>query len=586
MLPAMALLGPKNPLRIPIGESDFASAREEGMSLVDKTGFIADVLDNTAKVLIVPRPRRFGKTLNLSSLRYFADMSIPEARRRALFEDTEVWRHDGGRLQARCGAHPVIYLSFRQAKERTWQDCWRKLRDILQDEVKRLRDAYGLEEAFSGDAYTLRRLDALCAERATRITMAGALERLVKALFEATKRKVVVLIDEYDAPLHAAFEGGYWDEAVSFFRGLLTGGLKDTEALGKGVLTGILRVAKEGIFSGLNNVEVHGVLSPAMADRFGFTEPEVAELAEAANASAHVAEIRTWYNGYRFGDEASVIIYNPWSVLSFLKMTRLRPQSFWLNTSDNALIIDLLKRTTGSLGPSFAALLAGETVPVLIQDDVPLSQLRQTPNALWSLLTFSGYLTAESATSTLAGFECQLRIPNAEVREVFKGPFSAWLGVGDSGEQLRILTSAMLRGDAAGLEAALQQLLQNVMSFMDFGHDAPEATYHAFLLGLLVHLEGTHRVRSNREHALGRPDVAITPREPGPGVVLELKVPRKSPRQTPKSALEAAVKQLTERDYAAGLLADGATTVHQYAVVFDGKRCRVRLVPPGRPSPT
>ena len=581
MLARMALLGPRNPLRIPIGESDFAAAREEGLSLVDKTGFIADVLDNTAKVLVVPRPRRFGKTLNLSSLRYFLDMNIPEVRRRALFEDTEVWRHDGGRLQARCGAHPVIYLTFRQVKERTWRDCWQQIRDILQDEVKRLRDAYGLDAALAGDTYALRRLDAICSERPSRVTMARALERLVNLLHTATKRRVVVLIDEYDAPLHAAFEGGYWDEAVSFFRGLLTGGLKDSEGLGKAVLTGILRVAKEGIFSGLNHVEVHGVLSSEMADRFGFTEPEVAELAEAADASAHLAEIRTWYNGYRFGrGRRSALMYNPWSVLMFLKAVDDGPTSYWLHTSDNLLITDLLKRATGSLGPAFAALLAGETVPVLIQDDVPLSQLRQAPNALWSLLTFSGYLTAESVKSTLAGFECQLRIPNAEVREVFKGPFSAWLGVGDAGEQLRVLTAAMLRGDAAGLEAALQRLLQNVMSFMDFGQSPPEATYHAFLLGLLVHLEGTHRVRSNREHAHGPPDVAITPREPGPGVILELKVPRRTPRQTPKAALEAAVRQLTERDYAAGLLADGATVVHQYAVAFDGKRCRVRGVPP------
>jgi hypothetical protein len=585
----MALLGPKNPLRIPIGESDFAAARERGFSLVDKTRVISDVLDNSAKILVVPRPRRFGKTLNLSSMRYFLDMAIPEVRRRALFEDTEVWRHDEGRLQASCGAHPVIYLSFRQVKEASWRDCWRQIRDILQDEVKRLRDAYGLDAAFTGDAYTLRRLDALCAERPTLVTMAGALVRLVNMLHATTKRGVVVLIDEYDAPLHAAFEGGYWEEAVSFFRGLLTAGLKDTPALEKAVLTGILRVAKEGIFSGLNHVEVHGVLSPEMADRFGFTEPEVAELAEAANASAHLAEIRTWYNGYRFGRrQRSALMYNPWSVLRFLKAVDEGPTSYWLHTSDNALIIDLLKRATGSLGPAFAALLAGETVPVLIQDDVPLSQLRQAPNALWSLLTFSGYLTAESVTPTLAGFECQLRIPNAEVREVFKGPFSAWLGVGDTGEQLRALTSAMLRGDADGFERTLGLLLKNAMSVFDFGVRAVEAVYQAFIIGLLLHLDPTHVVRSNREEAYGRADVTVRPRQPGAGVVLELKVinPDDDAASDAERALQAALRQLTERDYAAGLLADGATTVHQYAVVFDGKKCRVRAIPVVvRPAP-
>jgi hypothetical protein len=311
----------------------------------------------------------------------------------------------------------------------------------------------------------------------------------------------------------------------------------------------------------------------------------VAELAEAANASHHLEAIRTWYNGYRFGAEASVVIYNPWSVLSFLKLARPRPQSFWLNTSDNALIIDLLKRSTGSLGPSFAALLAGETVPVLIQDDVPLSQLRQAPNALWSLLTFSGYLTAESVTSTLAGFECQLRIPNAEVREVFKGPFSAWLGVGDSGEQLRLLTVAMLRGDAAGFERTLGLLLKNAMSVFDFGVRAVEAVYQAFIIGLLLHLDQSHVVRSNREEAYGRADVTVRPRQPGPGAVLELKVinPDDDDASDAEKALSAAVRQLTERDYAAGLLADGAMAVHQYAVVFDGKRCRVRAVPSSGP---
>lgn len=574
----MTVLGPTAPARYPIGHSDYAEVRRSGLTYVDKTLWVSDVLDNPAKVLLVPRPRRFGKTLNMTTLRYFVERT---AQARAdLFGDTAVWSLDGGRVRTHFQRYPVIYLSFKDVKAGNWEDCWSSVRALVQDEAKRAWDAYDLGRHFAHDSQVPLRYLELCEPDAGHTPVVTALAQLSRWLHTATGERVVILIDEYDAPLHAAWQHGYWDQAVTFFRGLLSGGLKDNPHLFKGVLTGILKVAKEGIFSGLNHIQTASILNDRMATHFGFTERELVELLAGAGREADGARLAAWYNGYQFGGATRHTIYNPWSILSYLDDADGGPRSFWKNTSDNALIRTLLLRHAVALGPDVEVLLGGGVVARTLDESVALPHLDRDLNAVFGLLTFGGYLTAVLATPTAHGFDCQLRIPNHEVRAVFADSFLSWVREGSpTADGLAPLARALLRGDAKVFERELGALLKVGMSFFDFGQRPVEAVYQAFVVGLLLHLDATHRVRSNRESGYGRADVLVTPRTPGPGCVLELKVIDADYDETVQSALDAAAAQLVAREYAAEVRDGGATVVHQFAVVFDGKRCWVRVVP-------
>ncbi len=414
--------------------------------------------------------------------------------------------------------------------------------------------------------------------------IATALEVLSEWLHTATGERVIVLIDEYDAPLHAAWQHGYWDDALPFFRNFLSAGLKDNPHLRKAVLTGILKVAKEGIFSGLNHLQTATILTSHMANRFGFTEDEVIALADLAGANSDLATLQRWYNGYRFGRHPAHTMYNPWSVINFLAAPGSGPRAFWKNTSDNALVHTLLMRHAASVGPEVETLLGGGTIERIIDENVALTQLEANVGAVFGLLLFSGYPTATDITPTEAGVLTQLRIPNLEGRGIFADTFINWLRAGSddhADDNPDALARALLTGAEEELGLILQQRLVAVLSYHDVGKRQVEAVYQAFLLGMLVHLQSTHTVRSNRESGFGRADVLVTPRNPAidaRGAVLELK--RIVGDETPEAALERALNQLRTRNYAAEVRAAGATAVHQYGVVFDGKRCWVKMVEP------
>jgi len=568
----MKVLGPL-PQRLPLGISDYVELREGGYTFVDKTAFVAQVLDGSAKITLFPRPRRFGKTINMSMLRAFLERGRED--RTDLFADTHVWALDGGRLRTHFQRYPVISLSFKDIKQARWADSWALVRRRVQDEVVRLWVAHDL--ANGADTRRNQRYAQMVAPNATPTDLTTMLPELSRWLVEQTGERVVVLIDEYDAPLHAAWEHGYWDAAIDFFRTFLASGLKDEANVFRGVLTGILKVAKENIFSGLNNVDTSSLFEPRHAAQFGFTTEEVAGLAERAGQADAVDGMREWYDGYRFGGTRPVTIYNPWSILQYLDKPTNGFQSFWKNTSSNALVHELLVAKAAEVGPDVATLIQGGSIARTIDDNVPLQRLRESPDALWSLLTFSGYLTPESAQPTRNGYDVVLRIPNQEVLAVFEDSFARFLTETAAGPSaVTQLVKAMLRGDDVELSERLESLLVSATSYHDFGRGSVEAIYQAFMVGLLVHLERTHRVTSNREAGFGRADILVTPRTPGPGAVLELKVV--SRHETPEQALERAVTQLQDKDYAAEVRAGGATEVHQYAVVFDGKRAWLRTV--------
>lgn len=544
----------------PLGMSSFKDLRRAGAVYVDKTASIAALLRAPVPAVLFPRPRRFGKTLWLSTLAAWVEPGADAA----LFEGLAIADDDGA--QAHFGRHPVLSLSLKDVKCTSWVECERALAGALADAAEAHRDV--LESA---RAEQRAALEALLSKQARSVDLQDALRSLTGVLHAHHGEHVVLLIDEYDTPIHAAYTHGYYDEAIVFFRNLLSGGLQDNPAVFRGVLTGILRVAKESIFSGLNNLIVYSILDDAYADAFGFVEDEVRSLADTADAAERMPDIRTWYNGYRFG---GATVYNPWSVLNFLEAQPDEPCPYWVNTASDDLIRGLLLRRAPASLAELEALVRGETIEQPVSEFVVLRDVERHSEALWSFLLLTGYLTFESRRRDGMRWRAGLRAPNREILSLFRHVFLGWLERGgSSGYRVDDLLAALLTGDAEAVEWLLTGLLVDHWSYHDGAGRLGEAVYHAFVIGLLVRLADDYRVESNREAGFGRADVLLTPRQPGrPGVVMELKVPR---RKSPEDTLADAMDQLAARRYADELRARGASPVVELGVVFDGKQVRV-----------
>jgi hypothetical protein len=551
------------------GPSDFRQLREEGRFYVDKTGWIAELLHRPEQVVLLPRPRRFGKTLNLSALRYFLEVSDED--RRPLFEGLAIASAGPEVLEHRA-RHPVISLT---------------LKDIG------LPDLAGSIEALHGriaevcaahrmllDGVALSEEDRAAFSRfltgtASITELRTSLQRLTRWLHSHHGERCVLLVDEYDAPIEAGFAHGYYEQIVDVLRGLLGGGLKDNPHLFRGVLTGVRRVAKESLFSGLNNVVVLSLLADPFSTSFGFTDEEVRAVLEISGHADHMDTVRSWYNGYVFG---GAVVYNPWSVLSFAATGRARP--YWVAPSSDTLLRALFLAGGIDLAREVPALLAGQPLRRALDEHVVLHDLERNPTAIWSFLVFAGYLKADRVEDSPKGIVADVSIPNLEVDGLWREVFVRWLGDRMHGVgQVDAVARALLEGDAATTEALLGDLVRNVLSLHDTGTGptAPERVYHAFVLGLLAHLEPEYRVRSERESGYGRSDVLIIPRERGrPGAVLELKRVLEDRGESVDDALASARQQIAERDYAAELRTAGAHPIHTVAIAFAGKRVWVR----------
>ncbi|MCA9707997.1 MAG: AAA family ATPase, partial [Myxococcales bacterium] len=452
-------------LRLPIGQSDFRVLREQGFAYVDKSSFIVEVIEASAQVLLLPRPRRFGKTLNLSMLRYYLERS-PEDRR-GLFTGLEVEHSEA------AGAHqqryPVLLLTFKDIKESSWEACFAGLAGVLSGLYR--EHAYLLD----GDALQPQEREAFMAILHGSPSPAqgvAALRELSRLLARHHGERVVILIDEYDTPLHAAYHGQYYDQAVGHLRNLLSGGLKDNPHLYKGVLTGILRVAKESIFSGLNNLAVYSILRTEFATAFGFTEPEVAALVERGGSPETLDGIREWYDGYRFGGQT---IFNPWSVINYLDSADREFRPYWIATSSNDLVRELLISGPQGLRAELEALLAGGVIDKPVEEHIVLRDIEAQPDALWSFLLFSGYLRArEVYTDALDLRWARLDLPNREVRAALNAMVQSWMStrVGGSSE-VEALLQALLRGDARTLQHYLSRMMKVSLSYHDTGGPEP-----------------------------------------------------------------------------------------------------------------
>lgn len=551
------------------GPSDFRQLREEGRFYVDKTAWIAELLHRPEQVVLLPRPRRFGKTLNLSALRYFLEAS--EEDRRPLFHDLAI-ASAGPEVLEHQGKHPVVSLNLKDIGLPDLEGCIEALQG-------RIAEVYGAHRSLL-DGAALSPEDRAAFERlllgtASRTELRTSLQRLTRLLHDHHGERCVLLVDEYDAPIEAGFAHGYYEQIVDVLRGLLGGGLKDNPHLFRGVLTGVRRVAKESLFSGLNNVVVLSLLADPFRTTFGFTEDEVRSVLEAAGHADRMDEVRRWYNGYVFG---GAVVYNPWSVLSFAATGRARPH--WVAPSADTLLRTLFLAGGLDLAKEVPALLEGQPLRRALDEHVVLPDLERNPTAIWSFLVFAGYLKAEHVEDSPKGIVADVSIPNLEVNGLWREVFVRWLGERMHGiGQVDAVVRALLEGDASTTAALLGDLVRNVLSVHDTGTGptAPERVYHAFVLGLLAHLEPEHRVRSERESGYGRSDVLIIPTKPGQaGAVIELKRVLEDQGEPPEDALASALQQIEDRDYAAELRAAGADPIRKLAIAFAGKRVWVR----------
>jgi hypothetical protein len=565
-------------VRIPIGIDDFRKLREGGFEYVDKSDLIRQLIDRAGvEAVLLPRPRRFGKTLNLSMLRCWFEKRDEDLSH--LFQGLSIWQA-GDTYRAHFQQYPVIHLNFKGTKGASFDDCWGAIRKSLEAVF---REHLYVLDGGRLDEWQIRDFRAILDRTADMTLYDRALLDLSAYLHRHHGQKVIILVDEYDEPIHAGHVHGYAAKILDFMRDFLGAGLKSNPHLHRAFVTGILRVAKENLFSGLNNLGVYTLLAVPFNTCFGFTEAEVTALLERNGRADKLDAVRTWYNGYVFGGE---VIYNPWSVLCFLEREDADPAPYWLSTSSNDLIRELLERYALRLQPIFEALLEGGSIERVLDENVALADIFSDDDALWSLLVFSGYLKAERRSRGPDERPSHLlSIPNREVREVYSSTFRRWMKarMASSGGSVDDLTSALLGGDAKGFEEQLQTFVTNLLSYHDPGKLQPERVYHGFVVGLLAVLEPEYQVRSNREAGAGRPDVFIRPVQAGkPGVVLELKV-AKPGKKTLDQALAEGLAQIGAKGYGAELRAAGASPVHAFAVAFDGKEVRVERA--GLPAP-
>lgn len=556
---------------LPLGYSDFKRIREEKLYYVDKTLFIKEFIDNPTLIQVLPRPRRFGKTLNLSTLYYYVAQNAPGGSEEngRLFEGLQI-ASAGEKYKSWQGQFPVIFLTFKDAKNLNKEECFAKIYRLIQ--------AIYLEHSYLKESEVLQKGEKLYFEgiislKASKTDFETSLEKLMIFLHRYHKKKVIILIDEYDAPIHGGYHEKYYKEIVSFMRNFLSGGLKDTDQyLKRAMLTGILRVAQESIFSGLNNPGVYTLLKDEYSGCFGFTEAEVVRLLKDHNLEGLYGDVKKWYNGYIFG---KTTIYNPWSMIYFAADNGKEFTPYWINTSDNKLINKLLLGGGHELKQEITYLIEGQSIEKPVTENIVFPDVDKREDLLWSFLLFSGYLKQTNKRKFQNDDYYTLAIPNREVAYTYSNIIKTYFHDKVENQKLQWMLKALVTGNIDDFEELFSELVLTSLSFFDLPAKAAEKVYHAFTAGLLVWLSDDYRIKSNRESGYGRYDVMLFPHDKSKlGIVIEFKVVRK--KETFETALASALEQIEKKKYEAELRADGITQVLKLAMAFQGKEVKIK----------
>lgn len=551
--------------RLPIGISDFKKIIEDDYVYVDKTLLVQELIEKGMAVALIPRLRRFGKTLNLSMLRYFFEQAKEDTG--YLFKDLKIWKNE--KYRAMQGQFPVIFLTLKDVKHASWENTFASLRQLIGEEYG--RHAYLLEGTILTDAEK-EDYQRVIRREGDVVLIEKSLFLLSKWLHRYHDKRVILLIDEYDTPAHVAYIGGYYDTLIGFLRNWLSAVLKDNAALELSVLTGILRIAKESIFSGLNNVSTFTILNDTFSDKFGLLESEVKELLEYYELSEKLSAVRSWYNGYRIG--SSTNIYNPWSVLNCItNKGALAP--YWVNTSENALMKQLIAQGSGDFKANIEILLKGGYIEEEIEEGIIFSELNHNPKSLWSLLLYCGYLTLDKAPSY--GTPCHLRIPNIEIGELYKSMILDWFNQSIHKHKYHLLLTSLTSGDIDTFSQIFQEFMFSSVSVFDVPSEESEKIYHGFVLGMLIGLSDRYEVKSNRESGLGRYDVMLIPKNPNElGIIMEFKKIGRFEKMTLEAAVESALKQIEDKQYAQELIIRGIKRILYLGFGFEGKEVLIR----------
>ena len=536
---------------IGVGIEDFKKIIEEDCYYFDKTNYIEELLKDKTEIKLFTRPRRFGKTLNMTTLKYFFDVRNAEENRK-LFKNLYIEKSEYFKEQ---GQYPVIFITMKDLKKNTWEQmnfAVKSLISNLYNEFEYIREKLNEKDLIEFEKIWFKKEDG---------DYDNSLRLLSEYLYNYYQKKVVLLIDEYDNPLIVANQNGYYKEAINFYRNLYSSALKTNSNLKMGVLTGIVQVAKEGIFSGLNNVITYNILGNDFETFFGLSEEEVEEALKYFELEYEIEEVKKWYDGYKFGNSE---VYNPWSIINYLRTKEL--QAYWVNTSDNALIYDNLKNSTVDVFNNLQTLFEGKEIKKEISPFFTFEELSKF-DGIWQLMVYNGYL---KINEKLSNDEYMIKIPNYEIQTFFKKGFIDKFLV--SGNYFNPMMDALLDGDIEEFERRLQNIFLVNTSFYDL---KGEKVYHSLFLGMLIWLRDKYEVKSNGERGHGRYDAMLIPLDKiKPAYIFEFKVSKTIKGLTAKA--EEALEQIKEKQYDAGLKEKGISKIYKIGIAFKGKNVKVK----------
>ena len=549
--------------KLPVGIEDFEEMRKQDFYYVDKTGLIVDLLAGWGKVNLFTRPRRFGKTLNMSMLKCFFEIGTDKS----LFDGLRV-SEEKELCEKYMGKYPVVFVSLKDVDGLTFEDAYDMLREIIRKECVRLQFLMDSDALTDAEKEPMKRL---LGNRPERVDIKNSLALLCSLLEKHYGQKPILLIDEYDVPLDKAYYHGYYHQMIDLIRAMFQAALKTNSSLFFAVLTGCLRVSKESIFTGLNNLKVCSISDVKFDEFFGFTDEEVRAMLSAYGLESHYDETREWYDGYRFGGQD---VYCPWDVINYcddlLSNPRQKPRAYWMNTSGNDMVRRLIDRSTnGTTQMEIERLIAGETITKTLNEQLTHNEVDASIENIWSLLYMTGYLTAVDYPD---GNRYALRIPNREVRQIYMQQVLSWFNhkVESETDKLTNLYAAFETGDTETIKEILDEQLLDTVSF----YDARESFYHGFLLALLSTC-ASWNVSSNIETGKGRSDILVSRKDRKIGFVVEVKDVKDEEKLD--AACEAALRQIDERDYTAILRRFRLKEIRKYAIAFWDKECRVAM---------
>lgn len=550
---------------LPIGISDYVRAQSE-YYYVDKTLLIKEFLDQKPLVSLFTRPRRFGKTLNMEMLRVFFEISEEDTSK--YFKDKAIWKC-GEEYRSHQGKYPVVFLTFKDVKFDSWEATIDKIRSLLQAEFGRHQELLGSERIATFEKeYFIKILEG----SATEVDLTSALDNLSRMLTEHYGTAPVIIIDEYDTPIQEGYAKDFYDEIIGFMRIFFSGAFKDNRNLSYGFLTGILRIAQESIFSGLNNLTVNSVMDEEYDSFFGFTYSEVHEMMKYYDVSDKEAELKDWYDGYRFGNEE---IYNPWSVINYISKGCI-PKAYWVNTGKNEVLEDVLKVATDDITERLYALLQGERVIARIDQNVVYRSLSEDPANIYSLLLVAGYLkTPKKELQEDGAYLCEVSIPNREIAAVYKGEIlSHLMQIGAiTRTTANKIAESLYANDLKKLQRAITEYMDKSISYYDSG---AEGFYHGLVLGLVALMDNQYKIRSNRESGDGRYDICLIPRDNRyPGIIMELKSETGLSDEALESLSVEALEQIHDKRYDLEMRNDGIKNILKLGISFSGKKVRI-----------